>query len=116
MPPTNPFRSGTWAITLLAMMTSAGPCSARIRRATSRSKNSSSVGTPAAMAALAWVGAGSTPSTGTPASTKLRKRYPSLLASSTTSDEGPSRRDSMSPRAWSALCARRWSLNEEKYR
>src|SRR4051794_12567279 len=52
----------------------AGRRSARSRRARSSPKNSRTVGTPAASAASAWSGAGSTPSTGTPAAATWRSR------------------------------------------
>ena len=66
MPATKPLRSGTCAITLLAMITSARRPSAAARAASSAPKNSASVGMPASLAAAAWSGAGSMPSTGTP--------------------------------------------------
>ena len=47
----------------------------------------SASGRPRSIAALATFSAGSTPTTGTSRATNSRSRYPSLLASSTTSDD-----------------------------
>ena len=67
------------------------------------------VGTPAALAAAAWSGAGSMPSTGIPAAAKCLSRVPSLLPISTTSDSGPRPRLSISASAWRRPCSTRTS-------
>ena len=66
MPETNPFRSGTWARTLFAWITSARLPSATRLAASSEPKNSSRVGIPRSRAAWAGPSAGSMPSTGMP--------------------------------------------------
>lgn len=74
IPPTKSLTSGTWARTLLPAMRSAERPSATRRAASSRPKNSTSVGTPAATAFSATLGAGSIPSTGTPIGRKCWRR------------------------------------------
>jgi len=73
-PSTKLLSVGVCAITLLATITSARIPSSRSVRASSASKNSCRVGTPAASAAAACSGAGSMPSTGMPAVAKFRNR------------------------------------------
>ena len=90
MPATKPLRSGTCAITLLAMMTSARLPSATRRSASSMPKNSRRVGTPTASAASAWSGAGSMPSTGTPRSTKLLQQVAVVAGDLDDEAVGPS--------------------------
>ena len=59
-------------------------------------------------------GAGSMPSTGIPASTKLRRKYPSFEATSTTRLPGPSPRSATSRRACSAEWRTRPVEKDEK--
>ena len=68
MPATKPFRSGTWARTLLGMhQVGADPLGHELA-GESRPKNAQRVGIPALLGAAAMLRAGSMPSTGTPAS------------------------------------------------
>ncbi len=113
MPSRKPPVSATWASTLLPITTSARNPSATRSRARSRVKNAQRVRIPAAAAAPAGPGAGSMPRTGIPRSTKVRSRYPSLLASSTTRLPAPRRRASMSSSALARAWARIVSENEE---
>jgi hypothetical protein len=84
-PPTKSFRSGTWARTLFAISRSAG-CTPHSSVAASRPKNLTSVGMPRSRAAAATFAAGSIPRTGIPRAAKYWRRWPSLLATSTTRD------------------------------
>ncbi len=117
MPSTNPLRSGTWAITLLAMITSARRPSLRSWFASSVPKKARRVGTPRRSAAAAWSGAGSMPSTGTPCSTKLREQV--AVVARHLDDEAVGAETAALDQAL-RMCSRAWSAsmseNDEKYR
>ncbi len=85
-PRLKPTMSGTWPKTLLAITRSAGPWYSRTRAAVSGVRNAVSVGTPLSRAALPTLIDGSMPRQRIHKRTTSRKRYPSLLPTSTTND------------------------------